>query len=194
MRKEVPEWLITSTHGGDPERLSEIAIMSDEDELALDEIFNRDFDVEISDNLFESSHFVHSLQKVVLKNLEDILVLFHEASHGITDNQDPVVKKIKGKLEGMIRAGEMSDNLDMAEIQELLTIRAERMASAYALKKIREIKKQRGIDLLDGQDFNSVRDRIHHGIESAFDKIKSTKEYKDKFNALREAMLKSKKK
>ena len=193
MKNRGSEWLITSTREGDPERLSEVAMMSEDDEFTLDEVFGEDFNLEISNNPFESPHFVHSLEKVVIKNLEDILVLFHEASHGITNERDPIARKINSRLKGRIQDKGNLDDLDLEEIKELLLIRAERMASAYALKKIREIKKQKGIDLLEDQSFDSVRKRIHDGVESVFDKIQSTKEYKEKFNALQKALLKNKK-
>ena len=180
------EWIITSTKEGHPKSLSEIAILTDEEYFTLDQCIGKDFSVSKPILQFEGSHYNDVLKTIILKSVEDIIILFHEIGHAVleTEKSDIITKKIPGKIEGKIRMGENINDLNLEEINELIRIRSERMASAYALRKIREIRKEHGIDLLHGKSFDEVKSQIDSGINSYFYQISNTKEYKEKIEKL----------
>lgn len=190
MGEKSKEWVITSTTDKDPESLEEIAILTEDEEHTLDKLIGKNFLVEIREGL---EHFDPVIQKIVVRSLDNILALFHEIGHGVVAD-DPVIKKIVNKVEGGVRVGKRLEDFDLEEINELVLIRAERMASAYALKKIREIKQRKGINLLEEKSAAEIKNTVESAIRSHFINIKNTREYQEKLEKLLKELFKNKKK
>lgn len=177
------EFIVTSTTSEKPKLLSEIAVVTENQILALDKLVGKDFAVELLDTNIPIDHFQHVFQKIVIRNFDDLLIILHEAGHGIADEKDKLAKKIKGKIEARVRTGGQIQ-FSIEEVADILRVRSERIASAFALRKLRELKEKVGIDLLaDGAKYKILA-RIHLGIESAFGSLSTIKEYKNRLKRL----------